>query len=406
MHLFTMEALWECFDELDRNKAIGIDGVSKAQYGQELIPNLEGLVVKLKQMAYRPGPVRQVLIDKEGKPGAKRPLGISNFEDKIVQKMMQRVLESVYEPIFLDCSYGFRPGRGCHDAVKALRNHLCRNEVETVIDVDLANFFGTIDHALLEQILRKKIKDKRLMRYILRMFKAGMLAAGELQVSEEGVPQGSICSPVLANIFAHYVIDQWFQEVVKQHCEGSVELFRYADDAVICCRYERDAQRIRKALGKRLGKYHLTLNEEKTHMVSFSKRGYRRGDKQGAFDFLGFTYYLSRTRRGYAVPKLKTSGKRLCSKLKRVNQWARAMRHRYPLRVLWRRFSLKLAGHTRYYGVSYNWGRINQFYHAATQILFRWLNRRGHRRSYDWDSFSMFRDQNPLPPIRIYHRLY
>lgn len=196
MHLFNVESLAACFHELDGTKAVGIDGITKAQYGEHLEENLHDLVERMKRMAYRPLPVRQVLIPKDGQPGAAmRPLGISVLEDKLVQKMMQKVLESVYEPLFLDCSYGFRPGRGCHDAIKALYQHLYHHEVEVVIDVDLANFFGAIDHGLLIELLQEKIGDERLIRYLNRMFKAGVLAEGELVINDEGLPQGSIHMP-------------------------------------------------------------------------------------------------------------------------------------------------------------------------------------------------------------------
>jgi group II intron reverse transcriptase/maturase len=264
----------------------------------------------MKRMAYKPGPVRQVLIPKEGKPGAKRPLGIGNLEDKIVQKMTQKILESIYEPTFLECSYGFRPELGCHDAIKALRGYLYRNDVRTVIDVDLANFFGTIDHRQLEIILRKRIKDETFIRYLIRMFKAGVLTDGELTISDEGVPQGSPCSPVLANIFAHYVLDDWFENIVKAHCRGQVEMFRYCDDFVICCQCDYDTRRIREVLGKRLSKYGLKLNEEKTKLVPFSSFEASKGNKQGAFDFLGFTLYLGCSKAGRVIPKVKTIGKR------------------------------------------------------------------------------------------------
>jgi len=186
--------------------------------------------------------------------------------------------------------------------------------------------FGTIDHGLLEAMLREKIQDERFMRYMKRMFKAGVLAAGELTVSKEGVPQGSCCNPVLANILAHYVIDTWFETVVKQHCRGQVVLYRYADDAVICCQYTRDAERILRALRQRLAKYHLRLNEEKTRLVPFAPQATRRGEPQGAFEFLGFLCYWGRSRKGAAIPKVKTSGKRLRTKLTRVKEWARSVK--------------------------------------------------------------------------------
>ena len=405
MHLFNEESLAGCFHELDGRKAVGTDGVDKADYGRELNDNLKELVSRMKRMAYRPGPVRQVLIPKEDKPGAVRPLGISNFEDKLVQKMVHKVLESIYEPLFLDCSYGFRPGRGCHDAIRALLDHLFRYEVQTIIDVDVANFFGTIDPPLLLKMLSAKISDPRFLRYLARMFKSGVLAEGELRVSDEGVPQGSNCSPILANIFAHYVIDTWFEETVKPHCAGRVALFRYCDDLVICCQYEQDAARIHKALAGRLAKYHLTLNEEKTKLVPFSKRAQQDGRRAEAFDFLGFTFYWGRSRRGAMVPKVKTSGARLRKKLKRVNAWARAMRNRQRLPELWETFCAKLRGHILDSGVSYNQVAVRTFVLKATRHLFKWLNRRSQRKSFSWERFERFVQSHPLPAVRVYHSL-
>ena len=252
MHLFNEESLAASFHALDGKKAVGVDGVRKAEYGEDLESNLKELIVRMKRMGYRPGPVRQVLIPKGDKSGAMRPLGISNFEDKLVQGVMRQALESIYEPLFLSGSYGFRPGRSCHDAVRDLEQYLCRNPVQSVIDVDLAKFFDSIDHELLLGMLREKINDPKFLRYVQRMFKSGVLAAGELTVSHEGVPQGSLCSPILANIFAHTVIDVWLEDVVKSHCAGRVAWFRYADDMVICCTHERDARRVHKALAGRL----------------------------------------------------------------------------------------------------------------------------------------------------------
>lgn len=406
MHHFNVESLRVCFQELEGKKAIGSDGVSKDMYGANLDENLPRIVQQLKTMSYRPSPVRQVLIPKEGQTGAVRPLGISNFEDKLIQKMTQKLLESIYEPLFLDCSFGFRPKKSCHDAIQALGTHLLHHEVDTVIDIDLSNFFGTIDHQMLKEMLCEKIKDKRFIRYISRMFKAGVLTDGELSISDEGVPQGSICSPVLANIYAHYVIDTWFQTVAKRHCRRRIELFRYADDAVICCRDHKDAERIRVALIKRLAKFNLKLNEEKTKLVSFSKAECRKGNNQGVFDFLGFTFYLGRSRKGRVIPKVKTSGKRVRSKLTKVNQWARQVRNRVPLAVIWKIFRAKLAGHIRYFGMSFNARRVGQFLYQSTRILFKWLNRRSQRKSFNWKKFGRFLRLFPLPRVRVYHTLY
>jgi group II intron reverse transcriptase/maturase len=335
-----------------------------------------------------------------------RPLGISNFEDKLVQKMMQQILESIYDPIFLDCSYGFRPGLGCHDAIRDLQEYLYKNQVQTVIDVDLAGYFDSIDHKHLQSFLDQKIKDKVFLRYVTRMLKSGVLTHGELRVSDEGLPQGSICSPILANVFAHYVIDEWFQEVVKKHCSGKAEMFRYADDTVICCQYERDAKRILSALQKRLKKYGLKLNAEKTRLVSFSKEAYSRGHKQDAFDFLGFTFYIGRSRKGFALPKVKSSGKRLRVKLKRVSQWARKATREYRLGEIWRRFGVKLLGHIRYYGVTFNGRHVGRFLHASICILYRWLRRRSQRSTLNWEKFLQFIRANPLPKVKVYHKLY
>jgi RNA-directed DNA polymerase len=402
MHHFNVESLEECFNLLDGKKAIGIDGIDKELYGKELDKNLEELIMRMKSMSYRPGPVRQTFIPKEGKPKALRPLGISNLEDKIVQKMTQRILESIYEPTFLDCSYGFRMGIGCHDAIRDLQNHLFRREVQVVIDIDLENYFGSIDHRLLEKMLRERIKDEKFMRYIVRMFKAGILTRGELQVSEEGVAQGSICSPVLSNVFAHYVLDEWIEREVKSRCKGEVRLFRYCDDAVICCQFESDGVRIKEVLGKRLAKFKLKLNEDKTKMINFRKKA----GNHAAFDFLGFTHYLGRSRNGGIIPKLKTIGKRLIAKLKRVNEWARLVRSRFKLEKIWRLFCLKLRGHINYYGVSHNMKRVETFVYHSTRILFKWLNRRSQRNSFTWDSFSKYRELYPLPIVKIYHKIF
>jgi group II intron reverse transcriptase/maturase len=406
MHLYNLESLVGCFNELDGRKAVGADGITKEAYREKLGQNLTDLIARMKRMAYIPGPVRQVLIPKEGKPGAKRPLGIGNLEDKIVQKMTQKVLESIYEPIFLKCSYGFRPELGCHDAIRALRDYLYRNDVRTVIDVDLANFFGTIDHKQLEIILRKRIKDETFIRYLIRMFKAGVLTDGELTISDEGVPQGSPCSPVLANIFAHYVLDDWFENIVKAHCRGQVEMFRYCDDFVICCQYDSDTKRIKKVLGKRLSKYGLKLNEEKTKLVPFSGLEASKGFKQDAFDFLGFTLYLGFSKAGQVIPKVKTIGKRYRSKLKKVNDWCREMRNQYKLKEIWKRFCIKLAGHIQYYGVSFNSKRVSTFCSHSIHIFFKWINRRSQRRSFSWDKFNLFMKKYPPPKARVCHSLF
>ncbi|WP_417905068.1 group II intron reverse transcriptase/maturase [Candidatus Tisiphia endosymbiont of Micropterix aruncella] len=402
MHHFNEESLKTCFYQLDGNKAVGIDRVDKKSYGHNLDDNLKKLISNMKQMSYRPAAIRQVSIPKEGKSGAFRSLGISNFEDKLVQKMMQRILESIYEPLFLDCSYGFRQGRSCHDAIKKLRHYLYTRSVQTVIDVDLENFFGTLDHQELVKILQMKIKDNRLIRYIIRMLKSGVMANGEMTISEEGAVQGSICSPILANILAHYAIDQWFEEVVKTHCKGKVKLFRYCDDLCICCEYESDALRVKTALAKRLTKFTLKMNEEKTKLVTFD----RKSEYKTSFNFLGFTFYFGKSQTGIKIPKLKTEGKRMRSKLKKVNQWAKEVRNQYKLKTIWQKFCIKLEGHIQYYGVSFNIKRIETFLYRTVQIMFKWLNRRSQKKSFTWEKFQLFLLANPLPRVRVCHKLF
>ncbi len=233
-----------------------------------------------------------------------------------------------------------------------------------------------------------------------------MLSKDELKVSDEGVVQGSCCSPVIANIVAHYVIDLWMKKMVIPRMRGKVEIFRYADDIVICCRYEEDAKRIKSVLGKRLNKYHLTLNEEKTKMISFSRLKQKKGIKQETFEFLGFRFYLGKSRKGAVIPKFKTSGKRFRSKLNRVKEWAKDIRSRKPLREIWKTFCAKLRGHVQYYGVSFNIKMVARFLHEAKRIVFKWLNRRSQRKSFDWEKFELFTAKYPLPQAKVVHRLF
>ena len=406
IHHFNEESLRACFHELDGKKAIGIDAIDKANYGENLDENLRDLMDRMRRMAYVPGPVRQVLISKEGKQGATRPLGISNFEDKIVQKMMHKVLESIYEPLFYESSYGFRPGKSCHDAIEALHAHLSIHDVETVIDVDLSNYFGSIPHEEVIAVIKKKISDPKLLRYLIRMFKSGVLTEGDLTVSEEGVVQGSICSPIIANIFLHDVIGTWMEETVKSHCSGEVKMFVYADDIVICCQSQKDAERIKTALGQRLAKYGLKINDDKTKFVKFSLRKKRRGIAQETFTFLGFTFYLGKSRKGYYLVKLKTTGKRFKTKLKAVNDWARTIRNQIQLKQIIKIAAAKLRGHIQYYGVSHNFVAVNQFVYQVKRILFKWLNRRSQRKSFTWEKFDMFLTRENFPEARIYHKLF
>ncbi len=253
------------------------------------------------------------------------------------------------------------------------------------------------------ELLSNKIQDQRFLRYIRRMLKAGILSEGELKVSDEGVPQGSVCSPILANIYAHYALDEWFEKIVKCHCEGKVEIFCYADDVVICCARAEDAERIKAALPKRLAKYKLKLNEDKTKIVKFDKLDM---ENSSSFDFLGFTFYLGLTRRGAVTPKLKSSGKKLRIKLTKVNLWCKENRNKHSLMELWKTFCSKLRGHVQYYGVSFNLKAVHSFLFKSERIFFKWINRRSQRKSMNNDKFKLFTQKYPLPKSKICHKLF
>lgn len=403
---FNEESLIGCFNELDGKKAVGVDSQRKEEYGRQLRGNIRRLIARMKKMAYRPGPVREVRIPKEGSKRVFRLLGISNFEDKIVQLMMSKILTAIYEPIFRDCSYGFRPGRSCHMAIRAVREYLFRNSCEVVIDIDIKDFFGSLNHKRMMEMLEIKIKDKTLLRYIVRMLRAGVLSNGEFKVTEEGSPQGSIVSPILANVYAHYTIDCWFEDVVKKHVRGVAELYRYCDDMVICCQYRSDAEKIKRALIKRLERFSLSLNEEKTKTIPFNKWKYKSGQKQGTFDFLGFTFYIGQSRRGYAIVKVKTSRKRFRSKLKSLKKWIRRNRDRARLKDLWMQYRVKVQGHVRYYGVSFNTKQVSLFRQRAAEIFVKWINRRSQRKSITLDQFWKFFNEYPLPKATVYYHLF
>ena len=406
MHLFRQESLAACFHALDGRKAVGADGMTKAEYGADLERNLAELVERLKRMAYRPGPVREVRIPKAGAAGATRALGISSVEDKVVQGMVRKVLEAIYEPVFRECSYGFRPGRGPHDAMRALHQYLYRHEVACVIDVDIARFFDTIDQHQLLEMVSQKVSDRRFLRYLARLFKAGVLREGELEVNAEGVVQGSACSPILANIYAHHVLDEWFESTVKRYCAGEVALFRYADDLVICCRSGRDAERIRKALVGRLARFGLSLNEAKTRLVPFRRPAREDRSRRAVFDFLGFTFYWGRSRRGVPLVKVKTSSKRFREKLRALTQWVKRVRSWYPTHRLWAILCAKIRGHICYYGVSFNVHKVAAFVRYARVAAYTWLNRRSGHRSFTWETFERFLAANPLPRAAVHHRLF
>ncbi|ABW32255.1 group II intron reverse transcriptase/maturase [Acaryochloris marina] len=408
MHHYSVENLRACFESLDGNKALGVDGVTKAEYQENLETNLQNLHLKLRQMSYRPQPVRQVEIPKED--GSMRPLGISCTEDKVVQEMTRRILEAIYEPVFIDTSYGFRPKRSCHDALRQLNREVMRKPVNWVADIDLAKFFDTMPHQEILSVLSIRIKDGNLLRLIARMLKAGIQTPGGVVYDELGSPQGSIVSPVIANIFLDYVLDQWFTNVVRHHCRGYCAIIRYADDVAAVFEHEEDAIRFMRVLPRRLEKYGLRLNTKKTHLLAFGKRNARRcfqtGQRPSTFDFLGLTHYWGRSRKGYVRMKRKTSKKRLRRSLKQLKMWLRKVRNIYKLPVIWRVVSLKLCGHFNYFGVTDNSQSLYYFRREVYKLLFKWLNRRSQRRSFSWGDFLHYEACYPLPRPRRLVSLY
>ena len=399
MHHFSVENLQACFESLDGRKALGVDGVSKQEYGENLESNLQELHRQLHHLSYRPKPVRQVEIPKED--GSTRPLGIACTEDKIVQELARRILEAIYEPEFINTSYGFRPKRSCHDALRQLNKELMCEPVNWIADIDLAKFFDTMPHQEILNILSLRIKDRKFLRLISRMLKSGIQTPGGVLYDELGSPQGSIVSPVLANIFLDYVLDKWFTEVVREHCRGYCSILRYADDCTAVFEYEDDARRFMRVLPRRLDKYGLRLNAEKTHLLACGKRlarnCLRSGRKPPTLDFLGLTHFWGRSRRGFVRLKRKTSKRRLRRALRELKIWLRQVRSTRKLPEIWVAVGQKLRGHFNYFGVTDNSKSLQVFEREVQNLLFKWLNRRSQRQSFTWEGFRRYLTAHPLP---------
>jgi group II intron reverse transcriptase/maturase len=315
--------------------------------------------------------------------------------------MVRRVVEAIYEPVFLDTSYGFRPGRSAHDALRRLNQEVMSKPVNWIADLDLAQFFDTMPHKEILAVLSTRIKDRKFLRLVARLLKAGTQTPGGVVYDELGSPQGSIVSPVIANAFLDTVLDQWFALVVKRHCRGYCELLRYADDSLAVFELEEDARRFMRVLPLRLGKFGLRLNQAKTQLLSFGKRhawrALRTKERMPTFDFLGFTHFWGKSRRGLVRLKRKTAKRRLRRALVDLNQWLRTERMTRPLPDLWRAIAGKLRGHFNYFGVTDNSRALHQFEHAVPRLVFKWLNRRSQRHSFSWARFCRYRVRYPLP---------
>lgn len=408
-HLMNEELLLGCFEQLRNNAASGIDGVTKDQYAEQLPENVRQLVDRLHRMAYIPQPVMRVYIPKPGSDKM-RPLGIPALEDKLVQAGLVKILQAVYEQDFIDDSYGFRPGRSCHDALRALSQTVENQPVNYIVEADIRGFFDNVDQHQLMTFLAHRIADKRILRYIKRFLKAGIQEDGAYRASDRGTPQGGVVSPLLANIYLHYSLDLWFTRRFTKTCTGTARLIRYADDFVVCFQAEADAKRFRQAMEERLNQFGLELAPEKTQCIEFGrfaiKRAKGRGEKAATFDFLGFTHYCSRSRNGKRFRmKRKTISKRLTAKLKAYKAWLKSNRTLSTPEII-RKTVSKLRGHYGYYGVTDNSKGISAYFYEIRGILYKWLNRRGKQGCYSWAKFAKLLARYPLPTPRIMVKLF
>jgi len=384
----TVVNLREAFHALNGSKANGIDGITKRDYARKLDENLADLVERLHKGTYRPLPKKRVFIPKAN--GKQRPIAISAFEDKLVEWLLAKLLSSVYEPLFIRNSFGFRPRRSAHDAIKAAFCSLKDNKRPHVVEIDLAKFFDTVSHRKLMRLVKRRITDPRIHGLIARFLNAGVLdQEGNLETNDVGTPQGSVMSPVLANVFLHYALDQWFTE--NYASKGAI-IVRYADDAVFIFEKEEEANVFKDELKPRLEAFGLQLNEDKSGIIHIGKTS------GNMFHFLGFTFYWGKMR-GNAKPqfRVKTEKGKLFKKIQDYQDWLKENRSSLKLDSIWRITAAKLRGHYNYYGVHTNRHKLNHYYYSTIGLLFKWLNRRSQRKSFTWDRFKKRLQYNPLP---------
>jgi group II intron reverse transcriptase/maturase len=400
-HLVDEAALRRAYDRIRREAAVGVDGITKEEYGRHLEENLRGLHERLKSMRYRHRPIRRVHIPKAN--GKTRPIGISSVEDKIVQGALREVLEAVYEQDFLECSYGFRPGRSAHDALRAVNQMASRERIAVVLEADIQAFFDSIDRRKLLELLQTRVADTPLVRLLGKCLHVGVLDGEEFSKPGEGTAQGSIISPMFGNVYLHYVLDCWFERDIKPRLKGQARLVRYADDFVIGFERQDDAERVLAVLHKRMARYGLTLHPDKTRLIPFARPRYGENGRSGSgtFDFLGFTMYWCRTRRGGWRLGMKTRKARIQRALVALGEWCRRHRH-LPLKDQHAALSRRLRGHFRYFGVNGNARSLQQVRFRTERLWLKWLQRRSQRgRRLTWERFRAYLKAHPLPPPRI-----
>jgi len=407
-HLLNEGFLKECYYSLGRDRASGIDGVSWKEYGEQLGENLNNLVTRMKVKRYKPQPAKRVYIPKN--EHEKRPLGLPALEDKIVQKGISRILEAIYEADFLDCSYGFRPNRNCHQAINAVDKTIMTKPINYVIEADIKGYFDNVSHEWMMEFLKVRIKDPSFLLLIRRFLKAGYFEAGRIVATEQGTAQGGNLSPMLSNIFLHYVLDLWFEKKIKPMVKGACQLVRYADDFICLVQYKDDAEYIEQALRERFVKFDLELHPEKTRVISFGRyereNAKRQKRRANSFDYLGFTHYCGISRKGKFIVGRKTSRKKFRMKCKEMNNWLRKIRNYRKAKEWWPVLQAKLRGHYQYYGVSGNMRSLVCFYKLTLRMTLKWLNRRSQCNSFSWQRFLAYLQHYPLPRPRIVHNLY
>lgn len=391
-HLINKEMLTECHAAMDGSKAVGIDGITKAKYAENLNENIEILVERLKRKAYKPQPARRVEIPKAN--GKMRPLSIYCYEDKLVQEALRRILEAVFEPHFYDEMMGFRPGRSCHKAIVNLGKMLEYQKTNYVLDADIKGFFDHLDHEWIIRFVESRIKDPNITRLLHRLLKAGIIKDYQFESTEEGSGQGSVCSPILANIYMHYVLVWWFKERIQPKLRGYSGLVVYADDFVVCFQYEEDAKYFYERLIRRMEHFGLQMEAEKTRLIEFGRyaaerRAKRKQGKPETFDFLGFTHYCSVNRYGKFRVKRKTSRKKFAKKAKEISLYIKLRRNWKP-KVIVAKLNEKLTGYYHYYGITDNYRSMQDFRLAVLRSLFYWMNRRSQKQSYTWEQFKDF----------------
>jgi group II intron reverse transcriptase/maturase len=403
-HLIDEKALTRAYQRLKKDAAVGVDGVTKEKYGEDLERNLRDLHARLKAMTYRHQPIRRVHVPKGN--GKTRPIGISATEDKVVQGALSEVLGAVYEQVFSDCSYGFRPGRSAHDAMRALDKATKGGQVSCILEADIGSFFDSLDRKQLREMIQARVPDGSLWRLIGKCLHAGVLDGEEFSSPEVGTAQGSVLSPMLGNIYLHHVLDVWFAREVRPRLKGEATLVRYADDFVIAFQYREDAERVYDVLGKRMQRFGLTLHPEKTRLIPFDRPPQGTSGKGPAtFDFLGFTWYWRRSRKGWWTVAYKTRTARLTRAITAVADFCRSQRHE-PVKTQHEGLCRRLLGHFNYFGVNGNARSLHELYEQVRRRWYKWLRRRSQRTRLNWERYhDMLRDY-PLPAPRVAVRIW